>query len=59
MKYIIRIIQASILLGGVVFLGVLLFGDLKEGVKPVVLGAVLVSLIISGVLGIIDRKIRK
>lgn len=59
MKYVIRIIQASVLTGGVVFLVVLLFGDLKESVKPVVLGAVLVSLIISGVLGIIDRKIRK
>ena len=59
MKYVIRIIQAFVLLCGVAFLGVLLLGDLEEDVKPVVLGAVSVSLIISGVLGIIDRKIRK
>ena len=56
MKYVIRIIQASTLLGGVEFIVMLLFGDLTESVKPVVLGAVLASLIISGVLGIIDRK---
>lgn len=59
MKYIIRIIQISVLLSGAGFMVMLLFGDLKENVKPVVLGAVLVSLIISGVLGIISRKIRK
>ena len=35
----------------------LLWGDLTESVKPVVLGAVFASLIISGVLGIIDRKL--
>lgn len=35
----------------------LLFGDLIESVKPVVLGAILASLIISGVLGVIDRKL--
>lgn len=56
MKYVIRIIQASTLLGGVEFMVMLLFGDLTESVKPVVLGAILASLIISGVLGIIDRK---
>ena len=56
MKYVIRIIQASTLLGGVEFIVMLLFGDLTERVKPVVLGAVLASLIIAGVLGIIDRK---
>ena len=37
-------------------MALLLFEDLAEGVKPVVLGAVLADLIISGVLGIIDRK---
>lgn len=57
MKYVIRIIQASTLLGGVEFMVMLLFGDLTESVKPVVLGAILASLIISGVLGIIDRKL--
>lgn len=56
MKYVIRIIQVSTLLGGVEFMVLLLLGDLTESVKPVVLGAVLASLIISGVLGIIDRK---
>ena len=35
----------------------LLFGDLIERVKPVVLGTILASLIISGILGIIDRKL--
>lgn len=35
----------------------LLFGDLTESVKPAVFGAVLASLIISGVLGIIDKKL--
>ena len=34
----------------------LLWGDLIESEKPVVLGAVLASLNISGVLGIIERK---
>ena len=57
MKYVIRIIQASTLLGGVEFMVMLLFGDLTESVKPVVLGAILASLIIAGVLGIIDRKL--
>lgn len=57
MKYVIRIIQASTLLGGVEFMVMLLLGDLTESVKPVVLGAILASLIISGVLGIIDRKL--
>lgn len=57
MKYVIRIIQVSTLLGGVEFMVMLLWGDLTESVKPVVLGAVLASLIISGVLGIIDRKL--
>ena len=57
MKYVIRIIQASTLLGGVEFMAMLFFGNLTESVKPVVLGAVLASLIISGVLGIIDRKL--
>ena len=57
MKYVIRIIQASTLLGGVEFMVMLLFGDLTESVKPVVLGAILASLIISGVLGIIDTKL--
>ncbi|WP_294547864.1 hypothetical protein [uncultured Pseudoflavonifractor sp.] len=56
MKYVIRIIQISTLLGGAEFVALLLLGDLTESVKPVVLGAVLASLIISGVLGIIDRK---
>ena len=46
MKYVIRIIQASTLLGGVEFIVMLLFGDLTERVKPVVLGAVLAGLII-------------
>lgn len=57
MKYVIRIIQASTLLGGVEFIVMLLFGDLTESVKPVVSGAVLASLIIAGVLGTIDRKL--
>ena len=57
MKYVIRIIQVSTLLGGAGFMVMLLFGDLIESVKPVVLGAILVSLIISSVLGIIDRKL--
>lgn len=57
MKYIIRIIQVSTLLGGAEFMLMLLFGDLTESVKPVVLGAVLVSLIIFGVLDIIGRKL--
>lgn len=57
MKYIIRIIQVSTLLGGTAFMLMLLFGDLTESVKPVVLGAVLVSLIIFGVLDIIGRKL--
>lgn len=57
MKYVIRIIQASTLLGGVEFMVMLLLGNLTESVKPVVLGAILASLIISGVLGIIDRKL--
>lgn len=57
MKYVIRIIQASTLLGGVEFIVMLLFGGLTESVKPVVSGAVLASLIIAGVLGIIDRKL--
>lgn len=34
-----------------------LLGDLMENVKPVVLGAILTSLIISGVLGIIDGRL--
>ena len=57
MKYVIRIIQASTLLGGVESMAMLFFGNLTESVKPVVSGAVLASLIISGVLGIIDRKL--
>lgn len=57
MKYIIRIIQVSTLLGGTEFMLMLLFGDLTESVKPVVLGSVLVSLIIFGVLDIIGRKL--
>lgn len=57
MKYIIRIIQVSTLLGGAEFMLMLLFGDLTESIKPVVLGAVLVSLIIFGVLDIIGRKL--
>lgn len=57
MKYIIRIIQVSTLLGGAEFIVMLLFGDLTESVKPVALGAVLASLILSGVLDIIDRKL--
>ncbi len=57
MKYVIRFFQASILLGGVEFMVMLLFGDLTESVKPAVFGAVLASLIISGVLGIIDKKL--
>lgn len=57
MKYVIRFFQASILLGGVEFMVMLLFRDLTESVKPAVFGAVLASLIISGVLGIIDKKL--
>ena len=57
LKYIIRIIQVSTLLGGAEFIVMLLFGDLTESVKPVALGAVLASLILSGVLDIIDRKL--
>lgn len=57
MKYVIRIIQASTLLGGLEFTVMLLFRGLTESVKPVVSGAVLASLIIAGVLGIIDRKL--
>lgn len=34
-----------------------LLGDLMENVKPVVLEAILASLIISGVLGIIDGRL--
>lgn len=59
MKYVIRVIQVSTLFGGAEFLALLLFGDLKESVQPVVLGAVCVSLILAGVLGILDRKISK
>lgn len=59
MKYVLRVIQVSTLLGGAEFLALLLFGDLKESVQPVVLGAVCASLIIAGVLGILDRKISK
>lgn len=59
MKYVIRIIQVSTLLGGAEFLVMLLIGDLKASVQPVVFGAVCASLILSGVLGIIDRKISK
>lgn len=57
MKYVIRIIQVSTLLGGAEFMVMSLFGDLTESVKPVVLAAILASLIMSGVLGIIDRKL--
>ena len=57
MKYVIRVFQVSTLLGGAGFMVMLLFGDLIESVKPVVLGAILASLIISGVLGAIDRKL--
>lgn len=57
MKYVIRMIQISILLGGAEFMAMLIFGNLAEGVRPVVSGAVFVSLMISGVLGIIDRKL--
>lgn len=57
MKYVIRVFQVSTLLGGAGFMVMLLFGDLIESVKPVVLGAILASLFISGVLGIIDRKL--
>ena len=35
----------------------LLLGDLIESAKPMVLGGVAASLIISGVLGIIDRRL--
>lgn len=56
-KYVIRFFQVSTLLGGAEFMIMLLFGDLIESVKPVVLGAVLASLTISGVLGIIERKL--
>ena len=42
MKYIIRIIQVSTLLGGAEFMLMLLFGDLTESVKPIVLGAILI-----------------
>lgn len=59
MKYVIRILQVSTLLGGAEFLALLLFGDLKESVQPVVFGAVCASLIFAGVLGILDRKISK
>ena len=41
-----RIIQVSTLLGGIEFIVMLLFGDLTERVKPVVLGAVFAGLII-------------
>lgn len=47
MKYVIRVFQVSTLLGGAGFMVMLLFGDLIESVKPVVLGAILASLIIS------------
>lgn len=57
MKYVIKVFQVSTLLGGAGFMVMLLFGDLIESVKPVVLGAILASLIISGVLGVIDRKL--
>ncbi|MCH1940332.1 hypothetical protein [Holdemania massiliensis] len=57
MKYMIRIIQVSTLLGGAEFMLMLLFGDLTESVKPLVLGTVLVSLIIFGVLDMIGRKL--
>ncbi len=59
MKYVIRIIQVSTLFGGVEFLAMLLFGDLKASVQPVAFGAVCASLILSGVLGILERKISK
>lgn len=57
MKYIIRIIRVSTLLGGAGFMLMLLFGDLTESVKPIVLGAVSISLIISAVLDMIDRRL--
>ena len=38
-------------------MAMLIFGNLTERVRPVVSGAVFVSLMISGVLGIIDRKL--
>lgn len=57
MKYVIKMIQISILLGGAEFMAMLIFGNLTESVRPVVSGAVFVSLMISGVLGIIDRKL--
>lgn len=34
----------------------LFFGNLTENVKPTVFGAVLASLMIAGVLGIVDRR---
>ena len=42
---------------GIVLMLFHFFGDLTESVKPAVFGAVLASLIISGVLGIIDKKL--
>ena len=57
MKYVIRFIQISTLLSGAEFMVMLLLGDLTGSVKPVVFGAILTSLIISGVLGIIGRKL--
>lgn len=57
MKYMIRAIQISLLLGGLEFLIMLLFGNLTESAKQVVLGVVLVAMILSGILGIIDRKL--
>ena len=57
MKYVIKVIQVSALLGGAEFMVLLLFGNLTESEKPVVLGAILVSLILSGVLGMIGRKL--
>ncbi len=59
MKYVIRIIQVSTLFGGAEFLAMLLFGDLKASAQPVAFGAVCASPILSGVLGILERKISK
>ena len=58
MKSVLRLLQASTLFGGAEFMALLLWGDLTESVKPVVLEAVLASLMIAGALGTIDRKLK-
>lgn len=57
MKCIFRIVQISTLIGGAEFMLMLLFGNLIESVKPIVLGAICISLIISGLLNIVDRRL--